>query len=81
MTRSSSASLAWSGLSVGEETWLADMAAAFGRALRAAGVPVGPDRSARFARAVDVAVPRTRGRLYWIARATLVSRREDVAAF
>jgi uncharacterized protein with von Willebrand factor type A (vWA) domain len=66
---------------VAEETWLADMAAAFGRALRAAGVPVGPDRSARFARAVDVVVPRTRDRLYWVARATLVSRREHVAAF
>ncbi|MDX6722207.1 MAG: uncharacterized protein QOD44_379 [Solirubrobacteraceae bacterium] len=64
-----------------EETWPADMAAAFGRALRAAGVPVGPDRSARFARAIGVSAPRTRTRLYWVARATLVSRREHVAAF
>jgi uncharacterized protein with von Willebrand factor type A (vWA) domain len=57
------------------------MAAAFGRALRTAGVPVGPDRSARFARAIDAAAPRTRDRLYWVARATLISRREHVAAF
>jgi uncharacterized protein with von Willebrand factor type A (vWA) domain len=61
--------------------WLPDLAAAFGRRLREAGVPVGPDRSARFAQAVELATPRTRDRLYWVARATLVSRREHVGAF
>ncbi|MEY2533225.1 MAG: uncharacterized protein QOF29_1135 [bacterium] len=66
---------------MGDDAWLPDLAAAFGRALRAAGVPVGPDRSARFAHAVEVAAPRTRDRLYWVARSTLVSRREHVGAF
>jgi uncharacterized protein len=66
---------------VADAPGLAELAAAFGRALREAGVPVSPERSARFARAVDLVAPRTRARLYWIARTTLVSRREHVAAF
>jgi uncharacterized protein len=66
---------------VDDPRWVADLAAGFGRALRAAGVPAGPDRSARFARAIGEAAPRTRGQLYWVARTTLISRREHVAAF
>lgn len=46
-------------------------------ALRAAGVPVGTGRLLGLARAAAV-VPED---LYWAARATLISRREDVAAF
>ena len=54
---------------------------AFGRALRGAGVPVTPDRSARFARALSLAPPASRAELYWTARAVLVSGREQLPAF
>ncbi|HSD76066.1 MAG TPA: hypothetical protein VLA98_01630, partial [Solirubrobacteraceae bacterium] len=60
---------------------LPGVAAAFGRRLHAAGVPVTPERSARFARAVALVAPVTRDRLYWTARAVYVSRREELAAF
>ena len=52
---------------------MVDLAAA----LRGAGVPVGTGRILSFARASEVVAP---GDLYWAARATLVSRREDIAA-
>ncbi|HEX4701985.1 MAG TPA: VWA domain-containing protein [Pseudonocardiaceae bacterium] len=52
---------------------LAGMVAGFGAALRAAGLPVGPDRCARFAQAVTVVEPATTRELYWCALATLVS--------
>ena len=55
------------------------MVARFGAALRRAGVPAGPDRCARFARAVTVARPRTPGALRECALATLVSSREHAA--
>jgi uncharacterized protein with von Willebrand factor type A (vWA) domain len=57
------------------------LAAAFGRRLHTAGLPVTPDRSARFARALALAPPRTRARLYWTARAVFVSTREEVDTF
>jgi hypothetical protein len=57
------------------------LAAAFGRALREAGLPSSPERSMRFARALQVAPPATRSALYWTARAVFVSGREQVAAF
>ena len=47
-------------------------------ALRAAGVPVGTGRLVVLARAAAAVDPDD---LYWAARATLISRREDVAAF
>ena len=47
-------------------------------ALRDAGVPVGTGRLVGLARAAAVVEPDD---LYWAARATLISRREDVAAF
>lgn len=47
-------------------------------ALRAAGVPVGTGRLLGFARAAQVVGADD---LYWAARATLISRREDLAAF
>jgi uncharacterized protein with von Willebrand factor type A (vWA) domain len=57
------------------------VAAALGRRLRGAGLPVTPERSARFARALALAPPATRDRLYWTARAVFVSAREEVDAF
>jgi uncharacterized protein with von Willebrand factor type A (vWA) domain len=56
-------------------------AAALGRRLRRAGLPVTPERSARFARALWLAPPASRSRLYWTARAVFVSSREEVEAF
>jgi uncharacterized protein with von Willebrand factor type A (vWA) domain len=50
----------------------------FGRALRAAGLPVGPDRVASFSRAAALLPP---GELYWAGRATLLSRPEQVEIY
>ncbi len=47
-------------------------------ALRAAGVPVGTGRLLSLAQAAAAVPPDD---LYWAARATLISRREDLAAF
>jgi uncharacterized protein with von Willebrand factor type A (vWA) domain len=44
-------------------------------------VPVTPERSARFARALTLVPPARRGALYWTARATFVSGREQLDAF
>ena len=57
------------------------LAAAFGRALHGAGLPGSPERSVRFARALQLAPPVTRTRLYWTARTVFVSARDQVAAF
>jgi uncharacterized protein with von Willebrand factor type A (vWA) domain len=59
----------------------ADLAAPFGRRLRAAGLPVTPERSARFARALLVVPPATRDALYWTARAVFVSGRDQAEPF
>jgi uncharacterized protein with von Willebrand factor type A (vWA) domain len=48
------------------------------RSLRAAGVPVGTGRVLGFARAAAAVAPDD---LYWAGRTTLVSRREDLAAY
>ena len=58
---------------------LALLAARFGAALRAAGVPADPGRCERFARAVTVARPVTLPGLYLCALATLVASREHIA--
>ena len=50
----------------------------FGRALRAAGLPVGPDRVASFSRAAALLPP---GELYWAGRATLLSRPEQTEPY
>jgi uncharacterized protein with von Willebrand factor type A (vWA) domain len=55
---------------------LAEIAARFGAALRAAGLPVGPGRTERFAAAVTVARPATTRALYLCALTTLVSSKE-----
>ena len=58
---------------------LALLAARFGAALRAAGVPADPGRCERFARAVTVARPVTLPGLYLCALATLVASKEHIA--
>lgn len=60
---------------------LATIAARFGAALHAAGLPVGPDRSERFTRAVLIARPRTTTELRRCALATLVSDPDQRPAF
>lgn len=57
---------------------LAAISVALGRALHAAGVPVTPERSARFARALELV---SADDVYWTARATFVSGREQIEAF
>jgi uncharacterized protein len=50
----------------------------FSRSLRDEGVPVGTGRIVRFCHAAALLEP---GDLYWAGRATLVSRRQDVAVY
>ena len=57
------------------------LAGAFGRRLHDAGVPVTPERTARFAQALALARPVSRRRLYWAARAVMVSDPSQVRAF
>jgi len=57
------------------------LTAAFGRRLHAAGVPVTPDRAARFAEALSLTRPVARRRLYWTARTVLVSDAAQIKAF
>ena len=58
---------------------LARLAAHFGSLARAAGLPVGPERSARFAEAITVVAPTTARQLYTCALATLVSDPDQVS--
>src|SRR5262245_47990349 len=51
---------------------LADLAARFAGRLREVGVPVGPERTARFAEALTLVHPTSTDQLYWCALATLV---------
>jgi uncharacterized protein with von Willebrand factor type A (vWA) domain len=51
---------------------------AFGRALRAEGLPVGTGRVASFCRAAALLSP---GDIYWAGRATLVARREQIPVY
>jgi uncharacterized protein with von Willebrand factor type A (vWA) domain len=60
---------------------IAELVTAFGRRLHEAGVPVTPERSARFADALSLTQPVSRTRLYWTARAVLVSDPAQVRAF
>jgi uncharacterized protein with von Willebrand factor type A (vWA) domain len=60
---------------------LPPLAGTFGRRLREAGLPVTPQRSAEFARALDLVRPISRRRLYWTARSVLVSDPAQVKAF
>jgi uncharacterized protein len=54
---------------------------AFSRRLRDAGVPMTAERAARFAQALTLVRPITRRRLYWTARAVLVSDSSHIKAF
>jgi len=63
------------------EVDVALLAARLGRAVHAAGIPSTPERSVRFARALEVAPPATRDRLYWTARAVFVSAHAQLPAF
>jgi uncharacterized protein len=60
---------------------LPELAAAFAAALHDAGIPVGADRAARFARAVTVLAPSTIRELWHCALATLVSDPNQVPEF
>jgi uncharacterized protein len=57
---------------------VAVLVARFAAALQAAGLPVGPDRCERFARAILLTRPETTGALYACATATLVSDPADL---
>ena len=57
------------------------VAGALGRTLHDAGIPSTPEHAARFARAVALAPPADRDRLYWTARAVFVSHRDQVPRF
>ena len=57
------------------------LAGAFSRRLRDAGVPMTPARSGDFARALTLVRPMTRQRLYWTARALVVSDPAQVRTF
>ena len=57
------------------------LAGALGRRLHEAGVPVTPEQAARFAEALRLVRPVSRRRLYWAARAVLVSDPSHVRAF
>jgi uncharacterized protein len=56
-------------------------AVALGRSLRAAGLPVTPERSATFANATALLGETDRNALYWAARLAFVSSRDQLDAF
>ena len=60
---------------------LADVAARFGALLHAAGVPVSPDRSGRFAATLALAAPATNDEMYWVARVTLLADHAQIDVF
>ncbi len=60
---------------------LPPLVGAFGRRLHEAGVPVSPERAARFAQALTLVKPIARRRLYWTARSVFVSDPAQVSAF
>ena len=57
------------------------LATALGQRLRAAGLPVTPERSARFARSLALVMPRRRSDLYWTARSVFVSSQAQLPTF
>ncbi|MGD9704198.1 MAG: VWA domain-containing protein [Acidimicrobiia bacterium] len=64
-----------------ERVDVAQVSATLGHLLHRAGVPTAPDRSARFATAMQVALPATIDELYWAARITLVGEQAHLATF
>jgi uncharacterized protein len=69
------------GIAVLETIDVPALATALGQRLRGAGLPVTPERSARFARALALVAPPTRAELYWTARAVFVSSDAEVGTF
>ena len=63
------------------EVDIAALAAGFGRAVHDAGIPCSPQRSVRFAQALELIHPRTRTRMYWTARPVFVSSHGQLEAF
>ncbi|TEX46247.1 MAG: hypothetical protein B7C55_14340 [Actinomycetales bacterium mxb001] len=60
---------------------LAAVASAFGHQLHAAGVPVTPERSARFAETVLLARPVTIDDVYWLGRVSLLSGQAQIPVY
>jgi uncharacterized protein len=60
---------------------LPPLVGSFSRRLRDAGLPTTPERSADFARALELVRPISRRRLYWTARGVFVSDQAQVKAF
>ena len=60
---------------------LAEIAAAFGHALHARGIPVSPERSARFAECLNLASPTTSYQVYWVGRVTLLSAQAQIPIY
>ena len=60
---------------------LATISATFGDRLHSAGIPVTPERSGRFAAALDLTSPATYDDVYWAARVTLISGHEQLDQF
>ncbi len=71
----------WPGLPVTDQPDLREICAAFGDLLHRAGVPVTPERSARFAAAVTLANPQDLSHLYWLGRVTLTTNREQFDSY
>lgn len=60
---------------------LAEVAGRFGHVLHASGIPVTPERSGRFVRAIQLAAPSTTRELYWTARVSLLSDPTQIEIF
>jgi len=60
---------------------LASVATGFGHLLHAAGVPVTPERSARFTKAIFLADPVTTREVYWLGRVTLLTAHAQVPVY
>jgi hypothetical protein len=63
------------------DSFLADLAAGFGHLLHSAGLPVTPERSARFASAVVLAAPETADEVYWLGRVTMLTGHAQVEVY
>jgi uncharacterized protein len=62
-------------------TDLAAVAVSFGEMLHRSGLPITPERSGRFAQAIQLVNPLTVTDLYWTARVTLVTGHDHVDVF
>ena len=65
----------------GDAVDLADVVAAVGHRLHAAGVPVTPERSGRFATALALGRSATIDEVYWAGRVTLLSGPEQIGTY